>query len=883
MVWRRLWLVILILIASLGTASYVSRHTPKRWRANAAMILVQRATTVAASAQAGYAAPMIESPETQVSMLQSYAMAQRAIDFLKNQAIARGQSGESIGINAEQLQQAITVSTPKDTNIIDVLVEAESRERAATLANAVCQAFVQWKSEVAKQDVQDTTNSLAVRANRAKAQMLTAEQRETEFKRQHQLVDVPAQQKAALEQYQTRDAEVVSLTQDMASDEAKLKSLGDRLKAANAAIKGGTGVRDDTLVLNLQQQLSQLEIERASLAQKYTPEYPGMLPDIDAKIADVKGRLSKAVQSTLDNKKPSLQAQGALFEDYKQAQTTVLFQRAKLNAAVQFRDQLKQQLAGLPQVSRDYAGLVRESELATSLYGSLQSALNSARLNQDMASGNVQMAQYAFVPEKPFQPDPKRDLLLGGAAGVFLSMLAVLLLEQSDRRVRDVDKARSLLGGPIVGALPKMSQGEMRAMREGRTPPQAIEAYSLARANLTLAVRAATNSEPWHKQILMVTSAVPGEGKSVTAAELARSLARAGKSVILVDADMRRPSQNRLFRTEEPNGLADVLAGEMTLDDALVASDTENLSILHSGTPGRNPSELISQPQMLETLSALRQEADVVIIDTPAAATVADALLLVPHVDCVLHVVGAGKVDEDTVRESTASLSAAAPKTMVYFLNRASKERGYYGKYYYRQGVYRENDLHEHKALSSSAPPAATTAAEPSADPVSQAAATAPPVIDIPPQAQPPTRTFTQTESHEIGLEDRPWSPPPPAAPDLTDPATATVLHAGPQVVSNAASSTYIPLAIPSHQTRRAGNRRLKNSGARMSWVFVLGATLLIGAVILGALAWRAYTAHNFMPKPVHSKHNPHHSKVKQTHGNGRQQHSRYVKRTYGG
>lgn len=690
--WRRLWVIALIMMVSVGAAAYVSKHTPKRWRADASVLLVQRATTVAPTAQASYTAPMIETPETQLALLQSYEMAARTLAYDKNAYIKSLKDPKSSynsnlydpNLRPEDLQKAITVANPKDTNILDVQVEADNRERSEQLANDVCQAFVQWKKDVAQMNVRDMTDSLQVRADRAKAQMLAAERKETAFKNSHHLVDVTTQQKAALEQYLTREADVATEQQALVSEEARLKSLADRLQSLDTEIKNGTGVRDDSLVLNLQQQLSTLEIERASMALKYTPAYPGVLPELDAKIADIKDRLAKAVQSTLDNKKPSLQAQGTLFEDYKKAQTDVIYEHAKLAAAVKLRDDLKSQLADLPRTSQQYAALVRDEDMASSLYTSLQSALNSARLDRDMADGNVQLAQNAVAPDAPFRPNHMRDVLFGAAIGVFLSLVSVLLLEQSDRRIRDIGTARRAVTGPIVGALPEMSRSEMRDLLEGHTSAPAVEAYSLARANLSLALRSVALADPWQRPVLMITSAVPGEGKSLTAAELARSMARSGKSVILVDADMRRPSQNRLFRTAEPYGLADVLSGEKSLEEALVAGDTANLSILHSGTPRRNPTELISLPQMKETLEALREEADMVIVDTPAASTVADALLLAPHVDCILHVVGVGRVDDVAVQETSEALNAAAPKAMLYFLNRARRNSSRYGKYYYR-------------------------------------------------------------------------------------------------------------------------------------------------------------------------------------------------------
>jgi capsular exopolysaccharide synthesis family protein len=223
----------------------------------------------------------------------------------------------------------------------------------------------------------------------------------------------------------------------------------------------------------------------------------------------------------------------------------------------------------------------------------------------------------------------------------------------------------------------------MNRTLHGQAPPAVLEGYSLARANLALALRQFELGHPVGSWTIMVTSAVPGEGKSFTSAQLARSLARSGKSVILVDADMRRPTLAKLFHSEQERGLADVLAGNRTVAEVLEPSDIELLALMHSGRPEINPTDLISRPQMESTLLALKKAADFVIIDTPACSVVADALLLAQHVDCILHVVGAGKVDDDIVRETAAALQSAGPKSMLYVMNGGARKSHYgYQKYY---------------------------------------------------------------------------------------------------------------------------------------------------------------------------------------------------------
>lgn len=688
LIWRRLWLILLLVGVCVGTSGYLSRRTPRRWRASAELILIQRAPTALNSSQSGYAAPMVETTETQVALLQGYAMAQKTLDLLKNEYLAKGTVPDTDGLTAEQLQKTITVTVPRETNLVDVFVEAETPERAELLANAVCRTFVQWKKEVSQQNVQESMTSITTRSNRARQQMLEAERQEMAFRSRNHMVDVPVQSKAALDQYLQHNTEVSILKQEIFSQDARLKALMARLKEDRNKVQQGLNkpddsqlVRDDTRVLALQQELNKMEMDRAEMALRFTPDFPGILDNQDKRIEDVKIRLVTALRGTLDDSKPSIQAQGSVVEEVKQLQITRIFNQAKFYAVVKQRDNLKRQIAGLPQTTMDYTKLARNAEQTRGMYSSLQAAIGAMRIDKDMAGGNVQIAQYAYVPFAPFQPNRTRDLMVGAAVGLCLAAAATLLLEQSDRRVRTLEQARRIGVAPIIGSLPRLGLRQGRQIGRGVPPPRAEEAYSLAAANLVIALRQ-PDLERTDGQVLLITSALPGEGKSVTSAELAKALARTGRTVILVDADLRRPAQNRQFNTVEMTGLADVLEGRISLEHGLVDIGIDRLSILYSGIASRSPTELLSSPRMTDLLNRLRRKADVVVVDAPACSVVADALLLAPYADGILYVIGAGIVDDATLRDTTEALRATSPKSFTYFVNRAPMERSHAYKYY---------------------------------------------------------------------------------------------------------------------------------------------------------------------------------------------------------
>jgi capsular exopolysaccharide synthesis family protein len=489
-----------------------------------------------------------------------------------------------------------------------------------------------------------------------------------------EVIDAPTQQASALNSYLQQSQEVADIENQYAVAKAKASLLQTQLNQVNNALKTGTSVRDDSEVIALQQRLQDLKLKREEDAEKYTEKYPGVLPNDDQQIADTTQRLTKAIQSTTGTN-TSLASQAQLQSEYSEAATDASTLSVKLQTAIQRRDSLLKETSSLPTVRMQADRLTEAAADARALYNALTQAATNAQLDLNIASGDIQVSEPAFAPEDPFTPNHKRDIALGFGIGFFLSLLAVLILEQGDRFIRSPSDVRRLAEGPVIGALSNLTRPQLASFNAGDPPSYMIETYNTARANLTLAFKNNTSKSNDYRQVILVTSSIAGEGKSMTAAELAQSYARSGKRVALVNADMRRKSSHPLLASDEEGkpGFAEILSGEITVEKALVVTDVPNLVVIHSGTPKKNPVDLISTPRMASAMRALRRLAEIVIIDTPPSVMVADALLIASHVDSVVHVVGLGMVDVDTVRNTAANLAAAGPKTLTYFVNRVPK------------------------------------------------------------------------------------------------------------------------------------------------------------------------------------------------------------------
>ena len=272
----------------------------------------------------------------------------------------------------------------------------------------------------------------------------------------------------------------------------------------------------------------------------------------------------------------------------------------------------------------------------------------------------------ANLPTSPSSPRPVRNLLAGALLGLLLGAVAVLVRENIDARLRDSTEVERFTNVGLLGVVPKEFADE-RLPAISRPHSRRSEAYRQIRTNLEF-----TGPEGMPRSIV-VTSAAQGEGKSSLATNLGIIVSRAGRSVVVVDADLRRPTVSENFGLDLPVGLCDVLAGEVTLEDALYAVPGERLSVLSSGPVPRIPSELVGSTAMTELITELEQQFDLVIIDTPPVLPVTDALQIAVHVAGVVLVTRLGETTRSGLRRAVDSVTKVNGTLLGIVANAASE------------------------------------------------------------------------------------------------------------------------------------------------------------------------------------------------------------------
>ena len=665
--WRRKWIILLVVPLFIVAAYYYTQHLPKQWQADAQLLVIERPDYGGAGTVLGYIQPASESISTQIGLLHTAAMADRALSYLKNQELLTGQTYDTGGASPGSLQGSLSASNPSDSQLINLSVVGSSHDQAVLLTDAVAQAFVQWKKEEASKDVRLTEARLRKEVAAARVQMEAAQQKQLAFQKGHEILDSGTQARIGLGRLTAREDAVYALQADIGGQQSQVDQLKTQLQANNNSIHK-LGPRDDALTTNLHDQLNSLQLQRQALARTVTPAFPGRLSVLDANIKDLEDRYQKAVAATTDPTNPALPAQAALQNNYQNSLAQLNTTKVRLAQAEEMKNEAQANLAPLVQTGSVYDRIAGQAQSATAYYSGLQHDLITARLRENEINADVQITQSAIGPDGPSKPVLQVNLLMGAVLGLLASLAAIFIIEQMDRRIRTEYQVERLGSGPILGALPRLSRASLSLLNRRQLPVPVAEAYSLTGANL---LRVLGTSLPGRGRLVMVTSAQPGEGKSLTAAELARSLARSGKQVILVDADMREPVQNTLFDDAPSTGLIEVLSGKVLLDDALASSETPNLLVLFNNAPRSNSADIIVSPHMTNFLQMVRSRADVVVLDTPSC-TFVDSLLLAPSVDYVLQVIDLGRANEDAVNSTSSVLSGLAP--LGLFINRASKK-----------------------------------------------------------------------------------------------------------------------------------------------------------------------------------------------------------------
>lgn len=440
---------------------------------------------------------------------------------------------------------------------------------------------------------------------------------------------------------------------------------------------------NDISSATVQDQLTQVKTQIDDL-QKQITELQTSINDLSAlaTISDAQKVELADKQASLDQLQPVL----------------VLYQQVYTNLVV-----LGQPVEG-SNSSTQLSQLQTTLGLYQQIYISLLNSLENVRLAKAQNTPNVVQVEPATVPEDPIRPQPLRNTLLAAVVGLMLAAGIAFLVEYLDDTLKTPEDVEHDLNLHVLGLIADM---EMNGSKNKEANPGKLFTAEHPRSPISEAFRTLrTNLEfsgiDRPLRIILVTSTGPGEGKSTVAANLAFILSQSDKRVILLDADLRRPSLHRYFDIPNRIGISHVLRGKLNIPEVLNQWKTyKNLQIITSGSLPPNPTELLGSEKMASILDELAGMADFVVIDTPPML-LADAQVLSSHVDGVLFIVQPGTTHTDSARTTVEQLTRANARMLGVVMNRIPRNRAYYyGGYRHYSPYYYYNKKYKYSAYAS--------------------------------------------------------------------------------------------------------------------------------------------------------------------------------------
>ncbi|MGI9087579.1 MAG: polysaccharide biosynthesis tyrosine autokinase, partial [Chthoniobacterales bacterium] len=488
--------------------------------------------------------------------------------------------------------------------------------------------------------------------------------------------------------------------QDLSSKLAAAKAERFRLEHELSQIEG-IGENVDQLlavpsiaaapaVIDRRRDVAQLEAIVAQLAQRYKEKHPKMMA-ARAALAEARDALRRT----------ALAQPAVLRNTIDQAGAT------EKNLENSTGEQEKAAIA-LNKAAIRYQELARQAETDRALYESVLRQIKETNLTKDVKTNAVSVIERSPLPGVPVSPKPLKSILLGLLGGLALGLGFVYGADILDRSLKTVDQTESILGLPVLAAIPEIGKSDEAEQTKGKAPPTvayrlvdeapegpAAEAFRNLRASLSLL------GPETERKVFLFTSAAPNEGKSFSCANYSLALAQQGHTVLLIDGDLRRPSLHKIFlggneEADDAPGIVDYLVGGAELQAAvrpasaaaldhtveeggasrILALTAGRLFVMTGGRRAPNPAELLSGPSFAKLVAEAASQFDRVVIDSAPVLAVSDTLLMTPLVQTVCMVVRAGKTPRNAVQRALGMLTGAGARPAGVILNRLPKNRG---------------------------------------------------------------------------------------------------------------------------------------------------------------------------------------------------------------
>ena len=572
-------------------------------------------------------------------------------------------------INPNSLRGQLNVELLGGTDVIQVGYVDPNPKFAASIVNTLMSVYVeeqirgnQSEPAIARKFINQQIPALKARVEQAESEL-------AKFRTDNKIVDLQQEKQTTIEKIANLKRQIAfvgSRYQGIKAQTITLqKQIGLSLEKAIAADQLGS----TPIVASILDSMTLTENQLIREKRRFKEGHPNIV-SLQEKKANLNRQLQQLINQTLGQ---GVQVSSGLIRNNPYKQTNLeKFIELKIQELSLQRQNLAldqaQQIAlkraqAIPELDNKEQELLLEFKIADKNYKNFLDSLQEVELAVKQNTSNVEIVEPAIVPMQGSSSRMKL-LALGFIGGLFLSNAAVLFLEVGDRSLKTISEIRKKLPYTILGIVPLNNDktANQGVLVEQEPDSYISEIYRMIQTNLT------ARNYQFPPKVILVTSSVPGEGKSTVTANLAAAISQLGNRVLLIDGDLRRPTQHRMWNRKDCQGIREVIQGETELVDA-VTKPMHNLKLLASGEVVSNPLAILDSPDMNQLIAKSRRGYDLVLIDAPPLPVTADILTLNKLVDGVLFVSRPGVIEHESAELAQEILETIQDKILGMVVN----------------------------------------------------------------------------------------------------------------------------------------------------------------------------------------------------------------------
>jgi exopolysaccharide transport family protein len=594
-----------------------------------------------------------------------------------------------------RFERRLSVQQLQLSTALQIDFESEDPGKAARITNTVADAYVEDQLNAKFEATIKATQFLASRLGQLADQARKAQDAVEQYKVANHITEVVGPQGSGTisvldQQIGALNTQLIQAHTDVAQAEANLARVRSLVSSGHAAEV--TQVVGSTLIGTLIAQQTELIQKQAEMSTRYGPDHPKML-DLQAEKRDLDAKIREETSHVVGT-----------------AENDVAVARSRENSLQSSLNQLESQSNVQGEARVKLRVLEANAQSSQALYDTFVQRSKETQQQEGLQEPDARVISRSAIPTGASFPNHMLVFAVAVFASLFTGFVVAFLLERLDHGFRTSTRAENVLGYPVLSTLPDITSGRSLGIspsqigRKGGDAPQINAAdlvierplSSYAEGIRALQLGIALSNVDNAPKVVLITSALPSEGKTTTALSLARHLSQTGQKVVLVDCDLRRPNVKAVADLGEiPRDLVDLLKGEITLQQALMKDPKSNLQILPAGKHVKNAPDLIESQALAKVILDLRQQFDYVILDSAPILPVTDTRILTRVADAVLFVVRWEKTPRDAAVDAVKSLRDVHAPIAGVALTRADTKRFHYysfgyGSYYYAYAKYYE-------------------------------------------------------------------------------------------------------------------------------------------------------------------------------------------------